>query len=60
MIQRLRLAINSVITTREMKDYLAGNGFEALTLSPEESIRALKLETEKWSRIIRENNIRGS
>jgi len=60
VIQRLRLAIDRVISSPDMKDYLAGNGFEALTLSPEESVRALKLETEKWSRIIRENNIRGS
>jgi hypothetical protein len=43
-----------------MKAYLAGIGFEALTLSPTESVSALRLETEKWSRIIRENNIRGS
>ena len=60
VIQRLRLAIDRVVTNPEMKEYLAGQGFEALTLSPNESIRALKLETEKWSRIIRENNIRGS
>ena len=60
VIQRLRLAVDRVITSQEMRDYLAANGFEALTLSPEDSARALKLETEKWSRIIRETNIRGS
>lgn len=59
VVQRLRLAIDRVITSQEMTEYLAANGFEALTLSPGESMRALKLETEKWSRIIRENNIRG-
>jgi tripartite-type tricarboxylate transporter receptor subunit TctC len=60
VIQALRLAIDRVISSSEMKTYLSSNGFEALTLSPEESSRALKLETEKWSRIIRENNIRGT
>lgn len=60
VIQRLRLVIDRIITNPEMKEYLAGQGFEALTLSPDESMRALQLETEKWSRIIRENNIRGS
>ena len=60
VIQRLRTAIDRVINNSEMKAYLAGIGFEALTLSPTESVSALRLETEKWSRIIRENNIRGS
>lgn len=60
VIQRLRQAIDRVISSPDMKEYLAGHGFEALTLSPDESVRALKLETEKWSRVIRENNIRGS
>jgi tripartite-type tricarboxylate transporter receptor subunit TctC len=60
VIQRLRTAIDRVINSSEMKAYLAGIGFEPLTLSPTESAGALRLETEKWSRIIRENNIRGS
>ena len=59
VIQRLRTAIDRVINSSEMKAYLAGIGFEALTLSPTESAGALRLETEKWSRIIREKNIRG-
>ncbi|MDM7943378.1 MAG: hypothetical protein QUV35_12180, partial [Hydrogenophaga sp.] len=52
--------IDRVVGNSEMKESLAIAGFETLTLSPEDSARSLKLETEKWARIIRENNIRGS
>ena len=43
-----------------MKDSLAKSGFETLTLTPEESERALKADTARWTKIIRDNNIRGS
>lgn len=60
IVELLRSEIDRVVGNSEMKESLAIAGFETLTLSPEDSARSLKLETEKWARIIRENNIRGS
>jgi tripartite-type tricarboxylate transporter receptor subunit TctC len=60
VIERLRTEIDRVVSSPEMKETMAKSGFESLTLSPEESERALKEDTARWTRIIRENNIRGS
>ncbi len=60
IIDRLRLEIDKVVSSNEMKDTMAKSGFEALMLTPEESDRALKEDTARWTKIIRENNIRGS
>ena len=60
VVERLRAEIDKVVRSPEMKDSLAKSGFETLTLTPEESERALKADTARWTKIIRDNNIRGS
>jgi tripartite-type tricarboxylate transporter receptor subunit TctC len=60
IIERLRLEIDKVVSSSETKDTMAKSGFEALMLTPEESDRALREDTARWTEIIRENNIRGS
>lgn len=60
VIDRLRVEIDRVVSNPEMRDTLAKSGFESLTLTPEESERALREDTARWTRIIRDNGIRGS
>ena len=60
IVERLRTEIDRIVSTIEMKDAMAKSGFESLTLSPEESERALRADTSRWTQIIRDNNIRGS
>lgn len=60
IIDRLRAEIDKVVRNPEVRDSLGKAGYEALTLTPEESDRALKADTERWTKVIRENNIRGT
>ena len=60
VVERLRLEIDRIVSSAEMRESMAKSGLEALTLSPEESERALRADTARWVQIIRDNNIRGS
>lgn len=60
IVEKLRDTINQVLRTPALNDALLGAGFEPLLLSPAEAERALKEDTAKWARVIRDNNIRGS
>jgi tripartite-type tricarboxylate transporter receptor subunit TctC len=60
IIDRLRAEIDKVVRNPEVRDSLGKAGYEALTLTPEESDRALKADTARWTKVIRENNIRGT
>lgn len=60
IVERLRTEIDRIVSSAEMKESMAKGGFESLTLSPEESERALRADTARWTQVIRDNNIRGS
>lgn len=60
IIGQLRDAVDRVLRTPALRESLLSAGFEPLLLSPAEAERALKEDTAKWSRVIRENHIRGS
>jgi len=60
IVERLRTEIDRIVSSAEMKEAMAKGGFESLTLSPEESERALRADTARWTQVIRDNNIRGS
>jgi len=58
IIAMLNREIVKIITVPEMQERLAGLGYEALGTTPEEFSTRIKLETEKWARVIREANIK--
>lgn len=60
IVEKLRDTINQVLRTPALSESLLGAGFEPMLLSPAEAERALKEDTAKWTKVIRENNIRGS
>lgn len=60
VIDRLRAEINKIVSSPEVRDTMAKSGFEALTLSTDESERALREDAARWIRVIRDNNLRGA
>ena len=56
-IERLNRDINSILATPEMRQKLAEQGADAMGGSPEAFAAHVRAEREKWSRLIRENNI---
>lgn len=59
VIVKLRDAINKALRTPELAESLLKSGFEPLLLSPPEAELALHADTAKWTKVIRESNIRG-
>jgi len=60
IIARLREAIDKALRTPAVADTLLKGGFEPLMLSPAEAEKALKEDTARWTRVIRENHLRGN
>ena len=60
IIARLREAVIKALRTPAVADSLLKGGFEPLMLSPAEAEKALKENTARWARVIRENHLRGS
>ncbi|MHA7682592.1 Bug family tripartite tricarboxylate transporter substrate binding protein [Cupriavidus sp. PET2-C1] len=59
VIAQLRDAINKALRTPALVESLLKSGFEPLLLSPAEAELALKADTAKWAKVIRDSNIRG-
>ena len=57
LIEHLNRDINSILATPEMRQKLAEQGADAMGGSPEAFAAHVRAEREKWSRLIRENNI---
>ncbi|WP_454752845.1 Bug family tripartite tricarboxylate transporter substrate binding protein [Cupriavidus necator] len=60
IIARLREAVIKALRTPAVAESLLKGGFEPVTLSPAEAEKALKEDTARWARVIRENHLRGS
>jgi tripartite-type tricarboxylate transporter receptor subunit TctC len=58
IVNRLHAEISKAVQSPEVQEALKKGGFEPLVMSPSENQRALKEEGAKWSKVIRENNIR--
>jgi tripartite-type tricarboxylate transporter receptor subunit TctC len=58
IVNRLYAEISKAVQSPEVQEALKKGGFEPLVMSPSENQRALKEDGAKWSKVIRENNIR--
>jgi tripartite-type tricarboxylate transporter receptor subunit TctC len=58
IVNRLHAEISKAVQSPEVQEALKKGGFEPLVMSPSENQRALKEDGAKWSKVIRENNIR--
>jgi tripartite-type tricarboxylate transporter receptor subunit TctC len=58
IVNRLHAEITKAVQSPEVQEALKKGGFEPLVMSPSENRRALKEDGAKWSKVIRENNIR--
>lgn len=59
VIAKLREAIDKTLRTPAIADSLLKSGFEPMLLSPTEAQRALTEDTARWTKVIRDNNLRG-
>ena len=60
VIARLREAIDEALRTPALTESLLKSGFEPLRLSPAEAQKALKEDTAKWAKVIRDSGLRGN
>lgn len=58
IVNGLHSAITKAVQNPEVQDVLKKGGFEPLVMSQSENQRALKEQSAKWGKLIRENNIR--
>jgi len=54
----LNRKIVKILAVPDMQDRLLGLGYEAVGSTPEEFATRIKLETEKWAKVIRSANIK--
>lgn len=59
IIMKLNREIVRILQTQEMKDRLAADGSEAVGSTPAQFHAHIKAEIGKWSKVVREANIRG-
>lgn len=59
VIGKLREAIEKTLRTPAVAESLLKGGFEPLLLSPAEAQKALTEDTARWTKVIRDNNLRG-
>lgn len=59
VIGKLREAIDNALRTPTMRESLLKSGFEPMLLSPAEAQKALTEDTARWTKVIRDNNLRG-
>jgi tripartite-type tricarboxylate transporter receptor subunit TctC len=57
LIERLNRDINAVLAAPDMRQKLADQGAEAIGGPPQVFVEHVRVEREKWSRLIRTNNI---
>jgi tripartite-type tricarboxylate transporter receptor subunit TctC len=57
VIERLNKDLNSVLASADMRQKLAEQGAEAIGGTPQVFVEHVRAEREKWSRLIRTNNI---
>lgn len=59
VIGQLREVIDKTLRTPALTESLLKSGFEPMLLSPAEAEDALKEDTARWTKVIRDNNLRG-
>lgn len=58
VVERLSSAMKDIMAMQEVKDALAAQGAAAIYTSPDEAKTAIRDEVARWSKIIREANIK--
>jgi tripartite-type tricarboxylate transporter receptor subunit TctC len=58
IVARLHLEAKKALADPEVRGKLAGQGFDVVGSTPEESLAFARAESEKWARVIRDYQIR--
>jgi tripartite-type tricarboxylate transporter receptor subunit TctC len=59
IIQRLNAAVNGALRTTAVKENFARLAADTLEGTPEDLARLMRVETAKWTRVVREAGIKG-
>jgi tripartite-type tricarboxylate transporter receptor subunit TctC len=57
IVRKINSEIAEILRTREMIDFLATQGAEPLITSPEEFLRILQADVEKWAKVVKDAGI---
>jgi tripartite-type tricarboxylate transporter receptor subunit TctC len=57
IVRKINSEIGEILRTREMIDFLATQGAEPLITSPEEFLRILQADVEKWAKVVKDAGI---
>jgi tripartite-type tricarboxylate transporter receptor subunit TctC len=57
-IEKLRVAVSSVMQTTDIRKRLEGSGVRPLTMNAKDTERFVKTETEKWTQFLRQAGIK--
>ena len=58
IVQRLNTAIVAVVKDAEVRDLLSGQGIDPLSCTPEEFLRLIASDLEKWAKVVKESGAR--
>jgi tripartite-type tricarboxylate transporter receptor subunit TctC len=58
IVARLHAEIVKALAHPEVKQRLAAQGFDAGGMAPEQMARVIRVETQRWAKVIRDGNIR--
>lgn len=57
IVRKINSEIGEILRTKEMIDFLATQGAEPLITSPEEFLRILQADVEKWAKVVKDAGI---
>jgi tripartite-type tricarboxylate transporter receptor subunit TctC len=57
IVRRINSEIGEILRTKEMIEFLATQGAEPLITSPEEFLRILQMDVEKWAKVVKDAGI---
>jgi tripartite-type tricarboxylate transporter receptor subunit TctC len=58
IVKRLHADLVKILTAPEMREKLAGLGFDVVASTPEEFARDIRIEVAKWTKVIKQAGIK--
>jgi len=57
IVRKINSEIGEILRTKEMIEFLANQGAEPLITSPEEFLRILQADVEKWAKVVKDAGV---
>lgn len=59
VVNKLNAALKGILQQQEVRDSMLGQGAVALYTTPEEAVLAIRAESAKWAKVIKDGDIKG-